>query len=218
MLDPAGPAAASVARLWWLMLVASVILFGLVAILLGLAFWRRRPAQDSTRLWLFGGGILLPGVILPLLLGYALAAGERLLPHGGGDLSVHVLARQWQWTFFYDQSRPVRASDGVLHLPVGRAVDLQVSSMDVIHSFWIPRLGGKIDAIPGRTNVLRLVASEPGRFLGLCAEFCGTGHTTMSVEVQVHEASDYERVIDGLRQAEPDEFERRRGYARGALR
>lgn len=211
VLDPAGPAAAAVARLWWVMLWASLALFGLVVVLLAVAVWRRTPASESTRLWLVGGGLVLPGVILPLLLGYAIVVGEQLLARGDGAIPVQVVARQWQWTFYYGAADEARASDGVLHMPAGRPVDLQVSSVDVIHSFWIPRLGGKIDAIPGRTNVLRLVGSEPGRFLGLCAEFCGTGHTGMSVAVQVHEADDYRRAIEGLRRATPDEVDRRRG-------
>ena len=79
----------------------------------------------------------------------------------------------------------------VLHLPAGVTVDIAVSSRDVIHSFWVPRFAGKIDAVPGHVNFLRLRADEPGRYEGRCSEFCGLGHTTMRFAVIVHRAEDY---------------------------
>jgi cytochrome c oxidase subunit II len=208
-LDPAGPAAASIATLWWLMLAGAAVLFGLVVTLLVVALGRRRPARESTRLWLLGGGVILPSLILPVLLAYAIAAGERLLPHGSSQVEIAVIARQWDWTFLYrrDSSEP-RVSNGVLHMPAGRSVDFHVTSGDVIHSFWVPRLGGKIDAIPGRTTVHRLMAAEPGRLLGLCAEFCGTGHTQMMVTVEVHAEDDYAQAVDALEAASPGDLAR----------
>jgi len=74
-------------------------------------------------------------------------------------------------------------------------VDLVITSGDVIHSFWIPRLAGKMDAIPGRVNVLRVQADTPGPYAGECAEFCGTGHAGMRFEVVVHPAADFAAVL-----------------------
>ena len=76
-------------------------------------------------------------------------------------------------------------------LPAGTPVDIVVTSRDVIHAFWIPRLAGKIDVIPGRVNVLRIQADAPGRYEGRCAEFCGVGHAGMQFEVVVHPAADF---------------------------
>jgi cytochrome c oxidase subunit 2 len=78
-----------------------------------------------------------------------------------------------------------------MHLPAGLPVDIVVTSVDVIHAFWVPRLAGKIDAVPGHVNRLRIQADQPGRYEGLCNEFCGRGHTGMRFVVVVHRAEDF---------------------------
>ncbi|HRO60290.1 MAG TPA: cytochrome c oxidase subunit II [Burkholderiaceae bacterium] len=187
-LDPAGPHAASVAGLWWSMFGGALMLAALVWALLLLAFRRRgaeRPA--SRRLWIVGLGLVLPGVVLSSLLLVALKVGSGTLPRGEA-LRIEAQASRWTWTFVYPDGQ---ASEGVLHLPAGRAVDLGITATDVIHSLWIPRLAGKLDAIPGKANVLRLIASEPGRMQGTCAEYCGPGHAGHGFEVVVHDAADW---------------------------
>ncbi|MEI2416836.1 cytochrome c oxidase subunit II [Orrella sp. JC864] len=195
-LEPAGPAAESIARAWWLMAAgAAVILLG-VTLLAAYAVWRKSgalPEQAGRRL-ILAGGVVFPLAVLMLLLGYGLAMGHGLLPaagHAGQPVyRVDVLARQWQWDVFYPEAEaegPPRASVNVLHIPVGQPVDVHVSSADVIHSFWVPRLGGKIDAIPGRVNVVRLQADQPGAYEGICAEFCGLAHARMRMQVHAHE-------------------------------
>src|SRR5690606_401785 len=82
-----------------------------------------------------------------------------------------------------------------LHLPAGATVEFVLDSPDVIHSFWIPALGGKMDAIPGRTNVLRLTPTKPGLYRGVCAEFCGPSHALMAFVVEVHDAAAYRQAI-----------------------
>ncbi len=179
-LDPAGPNAAAVARLWWVMLAGAALIFALVMICLLLAYRRRKRARGSVGTWVVGLGLVFPTATLTLLLGYAVVTGERLLPHPGEEvLRLDGTARQWTWSFHYPDGGPAIPDGGPLVIPVGRPVDIHVTSEDVIHSFWIPRLGGKIDALPGHVNVIRLMASEPGRFGAQCAEFCGLGHTEM---------------------------------------
>jgi cytochrome c oxidase subunit 2 len=90
-------------------------------------------------------------------------------------------------------------TEGILHLPAGVPVDVAVTSRDVIHAFWIPRLAGKIDAVPGHTNLLRIQASVPGRYQGLCNEFCGSGHSGMRFDVIVHPTAEFSTAI-----AKPD--------------
>ncbi|WP_211103946.1 cytochrome c oxidase subunit II [Skermanella pratensis] len=195
-LDPAGPAAQSIATLWWVMLAGSVVLFALVMVLFGFAFLRRHPSWNSDRpvgqalvLW---GGLVMPVAVLSALLGYALFMGERLVPRpDDGVLRVEAHARQWQWEFAYPDTPGALGTIDILHIPAGRPVDIHVTSADVIHSFWAPRLGGKIDAIPGHTNVIRLVADRPGTYHGKCSEFCGTGHTVMGFTVEAHDAAAY---------------------------
>ncbi|WP_349509532.1 cytochrome c oxidase subunit II [Rhodopseudomonas sp. AAP120] len=200
-VDPAGPSAAAIASLWWAMLIGATLLFALVMALLLWVFLK--PATDrsaSPKLWLVGGGLVLPALVLTPLLGYGLYVGERLLAHPRADAPVRidVEVRQWQWTFRYPGPDGTRVSVNELHLPVGRAADLHVTTADVIHGFWIPRLGGKVDAIPGHTNVVRLSASQPGHYRGVCAEFCGTGHTVMDFAVEAHDGDAFEAALDQL--------------------
>jgi cytochrome c oxidase subunit 2 len=193
-LAPAGPAAASTALLWWVMLGGATAIFTGVLGLVGLAFLRPGSgAAVAPRTWLVWGGLVLPAVVLSALLVFALATGERLLPRpGSGAYVVEAAPRQWQWTFRYPGGRQ---TEGVLHLPAGRPVDVRVVGTDVIHAFWVPRLGGKIDAIPGHVNTIRLQADQPGRYGGVCSEFCGIGHTTMTFTVIAHDGAAFETAL-----------------------
>lgn len=196
-LDPAGPAAEGIAAAWWVMLVGgTVILLGVMALVL-FAFVKRRSGHGvASGPFLWGGGLAFPIVVLAALLVYALPAGQALLATGGdGVPRIEVEAAQWHWTARYPQGG---ASTGVVHIPAGVPVEIAVGSADVIHSFWVPRLGGKIDAIPGRTNLLRIEADRPGVYEGVCAEFCGTGHAAMRFRVEAHAQEDYAGVLAGL--------------------
>ena len=186
-LDPAGPRAANLAILWWVMLAGSVLLFALVMVLFALAYLRTdwvtriRPVH-----WIVGGGLVLPIPVLVLLTGTALVLGEQLLPRGEAPLRIGAHAERWQWRFSYPDGGVMPGE--VLHMPAGVPVDIVVTAEDVIHSFWVPRLGGKIDAIPGHVNVIRLEADEPGTYWGQCAEYCGIGHEGMWFRVEAHDA------------------------------
>jgi cytochrome c oxidase subunit 2/cytochrome aa3-600 menaquinol oxidase subunit 2 len=117
--------------------------------------------------------------------------GERILPRDDG--AVEIRAHAFQWGFRFTHPGPDGAVETVdlLILPAGQPVDMVITSEDVIHSFWVPQLAGKMDAIPGHTNRLRLQADAPGRHGGLCAEFCGLGHGVMQFEVLVVSAEDW---------------------------
>jgi cytochrome c oxidase subunit II len=191
-LAPAGEAAQAIATLWWVMLAGSVVIFiGVVGAAL-VPLVRRRPGALPARAMLIGGGLIFPAVVLMALLIAALLVGDRLSPRGEpGVLRVEAQARQWAWTFAYPDLPGRAATEGVLHVPVGRPFEVHVSSQDVIHSFWAPRLGGKIDAIPGQVNVIRLQADAPGVYRGQCAEYCGRSHAMMDFVVQAHSPADY---------------------------
>jgi len=188
-LDPAGPAASAIATIWWVMLAGAVAVFVLVMGLLAVAMSpRRRPVLRRPRLLVALGGLALPIVTLVALLVYGTLAGRQVIALGqDSDLVVEVSARQWEWQFTYlDQDGvPVATTLDRLTLPQDALVEFRIGSEDVIHSFWIPRLGGKMDAVPGRVNTLRLRASEPGAFRGQCAEFCGLSHAQMGFDVDV---------------------------------
>jgi cytochrome c oxidase subunit 2 len=167
------------------MAVGAAVMFGLVMALLAGVFARSRMlARIPERSWLAWGGLVLPGVTLPLLLVGALATGERLLadPQDRDVVQVRAVGRQWEWRF---GALDGPLAPGRLIIPAGRTVHLHVTSEDVIHSFWVPRLAGKIDAIPGHVNVIRLVAPASGVYHGACAEFCGVGHAAMPFTVEV---------------------------------
>jgi cytochrome c oxidase subunit 2 len=129
-------------------------------------------------------------------LAFLLYFGLSLLPAwtetDSPDLRVHVTAEQFWWRIGYerpDGSRNESANE--VHLPVGAVVEFVLTSPDVIHSFWIPALGGKMDAVPGRTNVLRLQPTRTGSFRGACTEFCGASHALMAFAVEIHEPEDF---------------------------
>ena len=199
-LDPAGPAAASIARLWWVMLAAAVPLFLLVVgLFLILVFKPEFGRGLSPRSWILAGGLALPIPILAALTFYAFWEGEYLLRGGSPEppdlVRVEATGTRWQWRFRYPDITGAPSTLGVLHIPAGQTVEVAVESDDVIHSFWIPRLAGKIDAVPGHTNYLRLRADQPGRYGGQCSEYCGVGHAAMDFEVRAHAAEDYAAAI-----------------------
>ena len=117
-------------------------------------------------------------------------------------LHVHVRGWQWWWEFRYPQLDVVTANE--LHLPVGRRVVLRLDGPDVIHSFWIPQLGGKRDIIPGRINQITLTPEHPGEYWGQCAEFCGASHANMGMRAIVRPAADFDRWV-AQQQAAPAE-------------
>ncbi|MFN3764452.1 MAG: cytochrome c oxidase subunit II [Aliihoeflea sp.] len=191
-LDPAGPAASAVATLWWIMFWGAALLFAMVGALYALAWWRpAMMARLSVGQWLVGGGLVMPIVVLTGLVTAAFVLGERLIarPLEDPPLRVYAQAHQWDWRFGYDDSGSTTRE---LHIPAGQPVDVVVTTADVIHSFWVPRLAGKIDAIPGHENVVRIEADRPGSYRGVCAEFCGNGHTTMRFTVVAHAPEDYD--------------------------
>ena len=196
-LDPAGPSARVIATLWWIMLAGSTLIFAATAAVLALAWVRPRLlGQRAPRHLVLWGGLVLPSIILAALVLSAFVLGERLIGSSGSatPLRIEAEGRQWQWEFRYPTAGGAVTLD-TLHIPAGRQIEFSVTSIDVIHSFWVPRLGGKIDAIPGHRNTIRLSADRPGRYGGVCAEFCGEGHGPMTFTVEAHAAEDYDAIL-----------------------
>ena len=137
------------------------------------------------------------GVTVVALLGLLIASvatghAMALLP-AERPLIVKVISHKWWWEFRYPVSGPATQFSTAyeLHIPVGRPVQLELTATDVIHSFWVPSLAGKRDAIPGKHNVLFLSANRPGSYEGQCAEFCGTEHSHMRFLVVAESARDF---------------------------
>jgi cytochrome c oxidase subunit II len=190
-LDPQGPVSEAMANLFWLMLGLGGAVFVAVVVVLGLGLFRRRPVvapppnrqgRDSFGRWFVVGGVVVPLVILLIVFGATVRA-MRFVPTSAPPeaLVIEVVGHQFWWEVRYpEQGVTVRDE---LHLPVGRRVNLQLSSADVIHSFWVPELAGKLDLLPDHTNTLVLEADQPGVHTSRCAEFCGLEHTRMVLTV-----------------------------------
>lgn len=201
-MHPAGPAAEAIAALWWVMLVGSCVIFVLVMALLALALRRsnvegRGDGSEGERVWLVGLGLVFPLLVLLALLAYGLVIGERLAPRDGPEVvTVRAEGRQWEWRFSYADA-PGLVTEGVLHIPAGTPVDVEITTVDVIHSFWAPRLAGKLDAIPGHVNVLRIEAREPGEYAGVSAEYSGPGYLDHRFTVIAHDADGWAGFLRG---------------------
>ena len=183
-LTPAGPAAQDFATLTSVLSIgATLILLAIMALLVhGVV---RDPGPVNTGLWVVGGGIVFPVVVLSLLWVYSGRMTDAMAGAVAPDaLRIEVEGRQWWWEVRYPGSGggPVIAANEI-HIPVGTAIELSLTSPDVIHSFWIPSLGGKVDMVPGHVNRLSLRADRPGVYRGQCAEYCGAQHAQMALIV-----------------------------------
>ncbi len=193
-LAPKGEGARRIADLWWLMFWLGIFAFVVVMALL-VVVWMRRGAEGSDgegHRWVVGGAafsaaLLVPVAVVTVTTAFGLSSDE---PEA---VQVTVVGHQYWWDVFYETAdgTPVRTANE-LHVPVGRAVDLVLESADVIHSFWIPELHGKMDLVPGRSNELQLRAEEPGVFIGQCAEFCGLAHAQMRLVVVAHPEEEFQ--------------------------
>ncbi len=186
-LAPSGPAARDIATLWWGMLIGSVVLTLMVVILLVMAFRQKREVE--ARFWTIGMGVWFSLGVLSAVLAAGLWVGERIIPRDDEAVTVEAHAYQWGWVFRHTGADGAEVeTDGRLHIPAGQPVDVLITSEDVIHSFWVPQLAGKLDAIPGRVNRARIKADTAGAYEGLCAEFCGVGHAHMRFTLEAHDS------------------------------
>jgi cytochrome c oxidase subunit II len=192
VLDPRGPAAARITDLWWLLFWLGAAVFAVVMAALAVALFRRRradtPPDAGGRLvsaLIGGGGIAMPIVVLAVALVATVLAGRALAAQSEPALIVEVTGHQYWWEIHYPEQGFTTANE--LHIPAGQVVEVRLRSADVIHSFWVPQLHGKIDMVPGHANTIRIQADAPGEFLGQCAEFCGQQHTLMKFLVIAEE-------------------------------
>ncbi|RZA34816.1 MAG: c-type cytochrome [Lysobacteraceae bacterium] len=185
VLHPAGWDAAIISQFAWVMFGAGALIFAAVMALVALSLRRReRPARAL--LWIGGGGIAFPVVVLSALLGWSTWRSAQLAPQSSRDaLAISVTAKMWWWEVRYHDPASGReiVTANEIHIPTGRAVYLGLNSADVIHSLWVPALAGKRDMVPGRITGLNLRAEKPGIYRGQCAEFCGAQHAKMALNV-----------------------------------
>lgn len=196
VMAPRGMQAGQIAELAWLLfgfgtLVLAMVMGTAWLAIRGSSRVRGALAQEKSVIAL---GIVFPAATLTLLLGYGVwlmrphldMTNERNIDR------IEVTGEQWWWRVTYSgaDGTPI-ASANEVRIPVGRTVEFTLKAADVIHSFWVPSLGGKVDMIPGRTTRLRLTAERPGIYRGQCAEYCGGPHALMAFHVVAMPASEY---------------------------
>jgi len=202
-VDQRGPLVEQIAPLYWIMFAAAMVVFAIVAgalIYSGIRF-RERPGHVAQQ---FHGHNLLELIwtVVPTLMviSFSILSWNKLNlvnDVSGAAMTIQVEGRQWSWSYTYPDQDIFRLADGsplkagTLDIPVGQKIKLDLTSKDVIHSFFAPNMGGKKDAVPGHTNEMWIQADRPGTYVSHCTEFCGDGHADMLITIVVHAQTEY---------------------------
>jgi cytochrome c oxidase subunit 2 len=205
-LAPESHQARDIASLFWWMMGGAWLGLALVVGLL-LWSWKRRdrrgfgsdtegPKPGEKHGWytVVGLGIAMPMIVISTLFVISdlfVIKTTQAPASTTTKLTVQVIGHQWWWEIRYPGTDAVTANE--LHIPVRTPVRIELTTADVIHSFWVPQLNRKIDAIPGTTNVIELYSDTPGRYRGQCAEFCGLQHAHMAVYVFAQPRAEFQR-------------------------
>lgn len=202
VLHPRGPDADRIARLWWIMLtIYSGVFILTLLVLMAALLTRRRDRSPAGPRFVVAAGIVLPTLILIAMLVYTIRVTSASPPTEPA-LTIRVVGHQWWWHVEYLELGITDANE--LHIPAGVPVRLELSAADVVHSFWIPNLHGKMDLLPEHANELIITAHEPGRYRGQCAEYCGTQHAWMALWVVAHDPADFDAWGEANRKTPPD--------------
>ena len=209
-----GPAGDPATRLGHGLGIVSIVVMVVIAVLLVAALYRRRARPASAReltvardeggmSWIYIGVGVSTVVLIACAAWTMFTVAAVAMPAHAADLTLQVTASQWWWNVRYrnDDASQVFDAPNEIHIPVGRPVRIELSSTDVIHSFWIPKLAGKMDVIPGQTNVTWLQADAPGIYRGQCGEYCGVQHAHMAMYVVADSPRDYAAWADRQRAA-----------------
>ena len=204
--DAAGPVAQMQLDLFYIIFWLAAFVFVTVqgALVYTVIKYRRKPGDTrlpkqthgNTRLevaWTIAPVIVLALIAVPTIT----TIFDTATPPPGEKIDLTVTAHQWWWEFEYPALGITTANE--LHVPVGKAVDVTLESKDVIHSFWIPKLAGKVDLVPNNTNTMWFQADEAGEYYGQCAEFCGTAHSRMRFRVFAQPQDEFDAWVESLR-------------------
>ena len=225
-LGDAGLEARQISRLfYWMLSGAAAIWLFVVGLAMYAVKTKRTYDPHSMRRIIIGGGAIFPTLVLTALLSYGLSMMPDLQrPAPEGSITIRIAGVRWWWRVHYLNTAAIKAQAedkladtelatdelgskdivfemaNELVLPVGESIEFKLTSEDVIHSFWIPSLGGKMDMVPGRENRLKLRPLQIGTYRGVCAEYCGEAHSQMSFIVKVVEREEFDRWIEQQRQ------------------
>lgn len=196
-LEPAGREAERIGQLFWSMVVGGAIIWAIMfALTLYALYIRKDPHQERLTRWLvINGGAVVPTLILFFLLSFGLSMLPDLVRRAPeGSRVIEVYGVQWWWRVRYPTAdgNAIELANEVC-IPVDEPVEFHLASEDVIHSFWVPSIGGKVDMIPGRRTRLVLHPTKTGLYRGACAEYCGTSHAWMNFYVRVVTREEFDR-------------------------
>jgi cytochrome c oxidase subunit 2 len=190
--------------IYWFVTIISIVIFALVAAVIVFSVWKWRVAEDDDRdgppihghtgleiLWTAVPAVLVTaiGIVSAVVLARNDDVGDR-------PLEVHAIGQQFTWKFTYsgDEENP----SGELVLPVGRPAHFTMTAVDVLHSFWVPNFGQKMDAVPGIETEIVVTPKRTGEFAVVCAELCGLGHATMRAKARVVSEEEFEAWLEEL--------------------
>jgi cytochrome c oxidase subunit 2 len=208
----ANPAARDIASFGWWVLISFSVAAAIVWLLLmrialrdeSGSFAAHAPAEEEKgRPWILIGGLGIPAVVFLTFFALMFAPMRASPSHQHADqhADIRITGRQWWFDAEYLGARPDLAVHvpTELHIPVGRPIDIELVTRDVIHSFWIPKLKGKVDLVPGQVNHVRIMADRPGRYRGECGEFCGVQHAHMRLEIVAEPPDYFQAWLEGQR-------------------
>lgn len=200
MFDPASPQADAIAQLFVAVLIICAVIFIVVVAIVSYAIVRALrerargelapDAEESENRWIEITWTAIPLMIVSGIFVFSIVTAGHSDPMPEGPPDVIVRGHQWWWEVVYPKRGFATANE--LHIPVGQKVHLQIESADVIHDFWVPELSRKVDMIPGKENHLVFEVEEPGQYEGACAEYCGTQHAWMRLEVFARPPDEHE--------------------------
>ena len=220
-LHSAGPQAARIERLWWLIFWVAVAVFVSVIAVLSGAVGRAHsksagmPAPlldtsgpDGTAKKIIGVAVAITVIILFVLLVDSVIAGKNETQSlvSKNPVAIEVTGHQWWWEVRYpnnDASQILVTADEI-HIPVGVPVVINTAAQDVIHSFWVPNLNGKRDLIPGYSTAFWIQADKPGIYRGQCAEFCGIQHAKMAFYLVAQSNQEFQQWYQQQLQSAPE--------------
>jgi len=216
-LSPVGPKSDFTTTAWWLLFaVAAFVCVVVIALAVGALISRRRArkvSESEAKGFVMTFGVIIPAIVLAATFALSVAGiAKDAKPSRPTALKIHVIGHQWWWEVRYAGSDAVTANE--IHVPVGTPVELELTSADVIHSFWVPAIMPKLDLIPGHTNTTWMTVDDAGTYRGQCAEYCGLQHAHMAFSVVAESKARFDRWLDDQASpaATPTTAEEKKGY------